>query len=156
MPEPGIDRLGQAMRGLTIGTVESMRDFDRKRRMDGLQEIEEQIHIVVSGRAEEFADWDTTLIEFETKFVDATGQRSSAFDRPHFTYGAVILTGPPLAIVACVTDWKTTGANETVGAKVAVGCLATDKAAKFKADVHLSFQGFGSSRDMTDQDLGPT
>lgn len=154
MPEPGLQRLERAFKGITIGAVKDFRSFDEMRKLDGLTETEEQLHIFVSGRAEEFAVWETVQLDFETVFVDATGQRDSPFDRPHFLYGAKVHTPDPVGIVACVMDWHTNDRNETVGAKVAIGVVGTDVAVSFKADVHVTFQGYGSpSVDFPPDDL---
>lgn len=114
MAEPSINRLERAMKGVTIGVVKDLQDWEKIRELDALQEVEEQIHVKVTGRAEEFAAWDRVDLDFNTVFVDATGQRDSPFDRPHFTFGARVRTGVPVAVQACVMDWKTTDRNETI------------------------------------------
>lgn len=143
MPEPDLNRLERAMGGLTIGVVLDERGYQERVQQDGLIEREEQLHIGINGRAEEFAVWDTVKVRFSTIFADATGQRDSPFDRPHFTYGARITTKDPVGVVAAVMDWITTDRNETVGATIAIGVLATDKSVKFKGMLHATFQGYG-------------
>lgn len=155
MPEPSLQRLERSMKGLTIGVVKNKEAADKRAAQDGLTEREEQVHIQVSGRAEEFSSWQRKKVRFGTAFVDATGQRDSPFDRPHFTFGAVIETPDPVGIVACVMDWITTERNETIGAEVAIGVLGTDESVKFRGSVHCTFEGYGApANTFDDSDLG--
>lgn len=148
------DRLGKVLQGLTIGVVNDLQDFERLRKLDGLREIEQQVWIEVSGEAQEFASWQTVEIMFDQFFVDATGQRDSPFDRPHFTFGAVLDTPTPVGILATVMHYRTNQRGETVGAKVAVGVLATDRAVKLRGRVNLTFQGYAQAPTGTPDDLG--
>lgn len=139
-------RLEQAMRGLTLGTVTDLRKAEERAYEDGLIEREEQFQIAISGVAEEFLDWDTVDIKFSTIFMDASGQRDSELERPHFTYGGEIETGTPVGLLACVLEWKTTARNETIGCKLAIGVAASDQSTRFKGFLHANFQGFGQPR----------
>lgn len=154
MPEPNINRLEKAMQGLTIGVVSDMKDADDRARLNGLQEIEQQFWVEFSGRAEEFASWGMREIEFEQHYVDATGQRDSPFDRPHFTFGAVLDTPTPVGVFAVVLEYKVNDRNETVGAKVALGITATDRATNVKGRVNLTFQGYGQVPSGLADDIG--
>lgn len=154
MPEPGVNRIQKAMKGLTIGTVEGLREAERKFKTEGLQEVEEQIWLEFAGRAEEFASWVTKEVEFSQHFIDATGNRDSPFDRPHFTYGAVIDSRTPVAVFAAVMHYKTNERNETIGATVAIGVLATDLSVNVKGRVNLTFQGFGQEPSGLDDEAG--
>lgn len=155
MGQPDLNRLERAMSGLTVGVVKSMQRYQERAYEDGLIEREEQFHIHVTGRAEEFAVWTVTEVDFGLVFVDATAQRDSPFDRPHFTYGAVVETLDPVGLMASVMDWKTTDRNETIGAKVAIGVVGTDRAVKFEAAIHASFQGFAVPLNtFPDEDIG--
>lgn len=154
MSEPNINRMEKAFRGLTIGVVNDLRDFERQRKLDGLTETEEQIHVAISGRAEEFAAWETVDLLFNTVFVDATGQRDSPFDRPHMTFGAALYSPTPVAIHAIVMEWNVTDRNETIGATVAMSATTTDNATQFDADVHLTFQGYGQLATGLPEDIG--
>lgn len=138
-------RLDRAMRGLTIGVAKSEQDFLKQSQIEALNEVEEQFQIQVSGRAEEFPIWDSTDVGFDTRFIDATGQRPSPFDKPHMTYGYEITSKEPVGIFVCVLGWKTNKRNECVGAKLAMGVAATDLSTKFKGAVHVTFQGYGAT-----------
>lgn len=153
MPEPGNQRLERALEGLTIGVVQDLQDFERMRKLDGLQEIEQQFWVEFSGRAEEFASWEEVDVDFEQFYVDATGQRDSPFDRPHFTFGAVLDTPDPVGVFAVVMSYRTNKRNETVGAKVAIGITASDFATKVRGRVNLTFQGYGQSPSGLPEDL---
>lgn len=131
------------MKGLTIGTVEGLREAERKFKVDGLQEVEEQIWVEFAGRAEEFAAWTTTDLQFSQHFVDATGNRDSPFDRPHFTYGVVLDSQTPVGVLAAVMHYLTNERNETIGATVAIGIVSTDQSVNVKGRVNLTFQGYG-------------
>lgn len=143
MPEPGLQRLERSFKTIRIGAVRDVQRLRAQAEEDGLIEREEQIHIDVSGRAEEFAAWKEVDIDFATIFVDATGQRDSPFDRPHVTVGAELYTPTPVALHAVVMSWKDNDRNEVLGATVAIGASSTDKSTKFKGVIHLTFQGFG-------------
>jgi len=143
MAHPAIQRLEQSMKGITLGTVRDLKAAEDAAQKDGLIEREEQFQIGISGRAEEFLDWETVDIKFGTCFVDATGDRDSELDRPIFVYGAEIETPTPVGIMACVMEWRTTERNETIGCKLAIGVAASDRSVRFKGTVHASFQGYG-------------
>ncbi len=154
MGEPTGDRLGKALQGLTIGVVSDLKDFEELRRQDGLREIEQQFWIEFSGRAEEFASWKTFDLMFDQFFVDATGQRDSPFDRPHFTYGCVLDTPTPVGILATVMSYRVNDRGETVGATVALGVLATDNAVNMSGRVNLTFQGYAQAPTGTPEEIG--
>jgi hypothetical protein len=143
MPEPQGNRIEKAMKGLTIGTVEGLREAERDFKVDGLQEVEEQVWLDFGGRAEEFAAWATKDIEFSQHFVDATGNRDSPFDRPHFTYGVVLDSPTPVGVLVAVMYYRTNERNETIGATVAIGIASTDQSVNVKGRVNLTFQGYG-------------
>jgi hypothetical protein len=142
------------MKGLSIGVVRDQQEFEDQIKVDGLQEKEQQFWVEVSGRAEEFASWAKTEVEFEQHYVDATGDRDSPFDRPHFTFGAVLDTSTPVALFATVMEYLTNDRNETVGAKVAIGMLATDRATNVKGRVNLTFQGYCQAPSGFADDIG--
>lgn len=153
MPEPDNSRLERALEGLTIGVVQDLQDFERLRKLDGLQEIEQQFWVEFAGKAEEFASWEQVDVDFEQFYVDATGQRDSPFDRPHFTYGSVIDTPTPVGVMANVMSYRTNNRNETVGAKVAIGIFASDIAVKVRGRLNLTFQGYGQSSNGLNEEL---
>lgn len=154
MTELGGNRLEKALKGLTIGVTQDLQDWEKARATDALKEIEQQFWVEFAGRAEEFAIWSTREIEFEQHYVDATGQRDSPFDRPHFTYGAVIDTPTPVGVLAVVMEYLTNERNETIGAKVAIGILATDRSVNVRGRVNLTFQGYGQAPSGLADDIG--
>lgn len=150
----GEQNLKNALQGITIGVVQDLEDFRRLRSVDGLQEQEEQLRLEFSGRAEEFASWQGVNVEFANHFVDATGQRDSPFDTPHFRYGSELETPTPVGILATVMSWRRNERNETVGARIAIGVLATDRAVRVRGLIHLSFQGYGYAPTAVPEDIG--
>lgn len=138
---------GRAVRGLTLGVLSAHARAKERRELEGLSEIEENIKIDVNGRAEEFAVWTRLYIDFETVFIDASGQRDTEFDRPHFTYGAVVNKGGPVGLLACVTDWDVNEREEVIGCVIAIASIATDLSRKFQAELHARFQGYGMPAD---------
>lgn len=156
MPEPGLQKLERAFKSIRIGAVRDITRARKRAEEDGLIERDEQVHLVVSGLAEEFSAWQYEQITFSTAFVDATGQRDSPFDRPHVTVGSELYTSIPVALTATVVSWRTNDRNETLGCKVAIGVLSTDQPTKFKGAVHLGFQGFGQPLNtFNDEELIP-
>lgn len=155
MSEPQIQRMERALKGLTIGTVQSLNDAADRAAKDGLIEREEQFQIEIGGTAEEFFDWSIAVVKFGTLFTNATGQRDSELEQPHFTYGASILTGTPVGVLASVMEWIETERKETVGCKLAIGVAASDRHTKFRGFLHASFQGFGQpNQTFMAEDLG--
>lgn len=143
MPTPNLQKLERSFKAIRIGAVRDVQRIERRVRADGLIERDEQAQIAVSGLAEEFYKWQEVEVKFSTVFVNATGQRDSPFTRPHVSVGSELYTSTPVAITAVVMQWQTNERDETLGAKVAVGVLATDQATKFRGAVHLTFQGYG-------------
>jgi hypothetical protein len=155
MAGPDVQRIEKALKGITLGTVTDLKAAEDRAQKDGLIEREEQFQIAISGIAEEFLDWQVVEIKFGTMFVDATGQRDSELERPHFTCGAEITQGDPVGIMACVTEWKVTDRNETIGCKLAIGVAASDQRVKFAGFLHANFQGFGLPRNtFMPEDIG--
>lgn len=144
MPEPQGQRIQKALRSLSIGTITDMKAAQRRAELDGLQEVEEQLWVDFGGRAEEFAAWVEKDLEFVRHFVDATGNRDSPFDRPHFNYGVVLETPTPVHVSAAVMQYLTNERNETVGARIAIGVLASDLSVNVRGRVNLTFQGYGT------------
>lgn len=132
-----------ALEGITIGVVTDLEKFRKLREVDGLIEAFEQLRVEFSGRAEEFASWTEVEVDFVQHFVDATGQRESPFDTPHFSYGAELETPTPVGVLATVMAWHKNDRNEVVGARLSIGILATDRAARVRGQLHLTFQGYG-------------
>lgn len=142
------------MKGLTIGTVEGLKQAEKNFKVNGLQEVEEQVWLEFGGRAEEFAAWGIRDIEFVQHFVDATGNRDSPFDKPHFTYGYVLDSPTPVGIFVAVMQYNVNARNETVGAKVAIGIISTDLSANVEGRVNLTFQGFGQEPSGLEDEAG--
>lgn len=154
MTQGGLDKLGESMKSLTIGVVRGIEGRRLENALEGLREIEHQVKLEIDGRGEEFPVWSEVEVAFDVDFVQASGQRDSPYDRPHFTYGAVITKGGPVGIHCCVLEWKITDREEIVGATVAVGAAATDVARRFHGEVHLRFQGYGAPADSYGDPLG--
>lgn len=136
-------KLQRSMKHLTIGTVKRMDAKRQDRIAEGLAEREEQFKIPVAGRGEEFPEWVKVELEFESVFVDATGQRHSDFEQPIITYGYTIERGGPVGVDVCLTEWNVNDRNETIGCVLWVGARATDIARKFRGEVHVIIQGYG-------------
>jgi hypothetical protein len=155
MSEPQIQRMEHALKGLTIGTVQSMNDAADRAAKDGLIERDEQWQIEITGTAEEFFNWSIAIVKFGTVFSNATGQRDSELEQPHFTYGASIITATPVGVLASVMEWTENERKETVGCKLAIGVAATDRHTKFRGFLHANFQGYGQpGNTFMPEDLG--
>lgn len=137
----------RAVRGLTLGVMKAASRAKEQRELEGLAEIEEQIKVDVSGSAQEFPAWTQLRLEFDSVFIDASGQRDTEFDRPHFTYGAVVEKGGPTGLLACVTSWEVNDRDEVTGCILAVSAVSTDSARRFQGELHARFQGYGMPAD---------
>lgn len=143
MPDLQVNRLDKALKGLAIGVPRNLQEAQERAYKDGLIEREEQFQIAIGGNAEEFFAWSVVEVKFGTLFVNATGNRDSELEVPHFTYGASIETDSPVGVLAAVMEWKTTDRLEIIGCDLAIGVAATDRATRFKGFLHATFQGFG-------------
>lgn len=145
----GVDtgQTSRAVRGLTLGVMKAAARAREQRELEGLADIEENIKVDVHGRAEEFAVWTRLQIDFETVFIDASGQRDTEFDRPHFTFGGETIKGGPVALQACVTDWDINDRDEVVGCVLAIAATSTDLSRTFQGILHAKFQGYGMPAD---------
>ena len=137
----------RAVRGLTLGVMSAAKRAKEQRELEGLSHIEENIKVDVVGRAEEFPIWTQVHLEFETVFIDASGQQDTEFDRPHFTYGAVVTKNGPVGILSCVVDWDVNDREEVTGCILAISAVATDHGRRFQGEVHARFQGYGMPAD---------
>lgn len=137
----------RAVRGLTLGVLTASARAKEQRQLEGLAETEENVKIDVVGRAEEFPIWTRLHIDFETVFIDASGQRDTEFDRPHFTYGAVVHKGGPVGILSCVLQWDVNNRDEVTGCIIAISAIATDHGRRFQGELHARFQGYGMPAD---------
>jgi len=154
MPAPNLQMLDRAFKAVRLGTARDIQRVQRRVQQDGLIERDEQVQFELSGLAEEFFAWQLVEVSFTTVFVNATGQRDSAFARPHVSVGAELYTSTPVSITATVMGWKTNERDETLGAKVALGVASSDLATKFRGAVHLTFQGYGQPLNtFDDQEL---
>lgn len=133
----------RALLDISIGVTKSMQTRQALDAQMGLDELELQFQVKISGTATGTLSWGEVMeIPFDFPLHYAPGQRDSELIRPHFWYGAEIITASPVLVTAVVSDWLTDEDNgATVGAKVRMGVIG---ASDFEAVVHLTFQGFGS------------
>jgi len=147
MAEVTVGQQAKSIRGLTLHVLNQTKRAREQRELEGLQEIEETIKIGVAGLASEFPTWTEVHLEFGVLFIDASGQQDTEFDRPLFTYGGETATGGPIGLVACVTRWDVTERNEVTGCMISVGTISTDRARRFRGELHARFQGYGMVAD---------
>lgn len=117
----------------------------RRRELERLQEIEQQIQLAISGTATAVIAWQETTIELDVGFVNAKYQRYSNLLRPHFNYGVV--SGDAIVVAARVVTFTDIEGRGLVldGVTVAVGVFAPQPAAvPYTATVDLTFQGYGA------------
>lgn len=143
----GTGQTARAVRGLTLGVLKASDRAKEQRQLEGLAQIEEQIKVDISGHAEEFPSWTELHLEFETVFIDASGQRDTEFDRPFFTYGSFVEIGGPVGILAQIRAWDVNDRNEVTGCVLAVSAVATDSARTFQGELHACFNGYGMPED---------
>lgn len=138
-----IGQVERMVHGLTLGLIKDIQFREKQTQVEGISEREEQFQIKVTGRGEEFPSWDEVTVWFETVFIDGRGQRDSDFIHPQFYFGTEMVEGGPVGLLACITEWKMSDKNETIGCKLGIGAVSTDVARKFSGLLHATFQGFG-------------
>lgn len=141
------DDIVRVMQGLSIGTVQETTRRAEKARELGLREIEVQFQIPVAGSAGTVIEWDSSSCDFDYPFYYAPGARDSDLDTPQMLYGAVIESGSPVVLTACVTAWKQDESDDSyIGATLAIGAYSPGvaEAVSFGGSLHVSFQGYGA------------
>lgn len=141
-------QLSRSLQKLTIGAVRDMQGRRVQKLTEGLVEREEQFVIAVDGRAGEFPAWNTVKVKFGITYVYGKAHRDSQLIRPHFVYGSTVESGGPVGLLACITKWDVTKADETTGCTLAIGAVATDQARRFRGELHARFQGYGVPTDV--------
>jgi hypothetical protein len=142
-----IDDLPRVMQNLTIGVVRETQERERRALALGLQEIDQQFQIPVSGSAGTTIAWSSAAVGFDYPFAYAPGMRDSDLDVPQMTYGAVIESGTPVVLTAVVTDWTREPTDDSItGATLQIGAYSPGAAAAidFGAFLHVTFQGYGA------------
>lgn len=141
--------LDRAVAQLQIGHVRSMQRRERQNQEYGLQELDLQYQLPVSGRASPSPGWGAVELNFEWSFHYAPANRDSDLEVPHVTFGAYITKGAPVALHACVTDWKVEQANEGItGCTIQVAAFASSPVGRdFAGFLHANVQGYATSRD---------
>lgn len=133
----------RALLEITIGATKSMQARQARDAQMGLNELELQFQVKISGTATSGLAWGEVMeIPFDFPLHYAPGQRDSELVRPHFWYGVEITTATPVLATAVVTEWLTDEDNgATIGANVQMGVIG---AGDYAAVMHLTFQGFGA------------
>lgn len=131
---------------ITIGGAKATAKRDEQNRELGLEELDLQFQLPISGTATPNVAWSSVEIVFDVEFHYAPAQRDSDLEVPHMTYGAYLPVGQ-VGIVAMVRSWKVEPKNDGItGCTLNIGCFASSSQA-FTGDLHVTFQGFGMSRD---------
>jgi hypothetical protein len=144
-------------RSLSTMAIEVNRAVARKsaaNAVESLGEVDQQFQADIGGTAGGWA-WETVELDFEETFYDAPAQRDADLDEPTFTFGSVIVTGPPMMVTAHVSKWKRNDEDNFTGAFVRVGVWNPASTAdqdpatfeRFTGRVHLNFQGFAAPSD---------
>jgi hypothetical protein len=148
----------RSIRAMTVGTVadhQAMRDRIAEL---GLQELDQQYQLTITGRidAGQALDMETT-VTFDAPFIDGYDQRHSYLTDPLFTYGSIVTSGPPMLVSCHVRKWLIDDEQWT-GAQLQIvllypgviptggGAIATeviDSRVPFAGEIHLNFQGYG-------------
>lgn len=137
----------RVLQGITIGVVQEQHRRAESAAELGLREIEGQFQFDISGQAGTTIAWDESDCSFDYPFYYAPGMRDSDLETPHMTYGAIIESATPVAVVACVREWKQDPTDDSyIGATVAIGVFSpgAEAAIEYGGAVHVSFQGYGA------------
>lgn len=113
--------------------------------LDELGEIEQQLHVAITGEAGANIAWANLDVTFDVEFLDAVEQRYSNLTEPLFTYGASMTTADPVVVSACLLLWATDDRGVITGATVAIGVHSPGPTTfAYTGKAHLKFEGFGS------------
>lgn len=146
--------LERSIRAFSMDQQAKHEEAVEARAQESMGEFEQQFQVPLSGEAGSLITWTEVTATFASPFV-LTDDRDSPHQYPQFWHGAVIESGPPVMVTACVRDWITTADGDVTGAKVAVGVcrpgVDEDSFKKFKGTVHLTFQGWSAPFDDEDE-----
>lgn len=154
MPRPTKHSVHRSLAALSIGVVKAQQRRENELGPIRLAERDVMIQVKIAGQAfAVMSDWATIDLDFPYVFTNDRNVRDAQTDRPHFTYGAENVTGPPVMIAATVTRWKETPEGEVTGAVVRVATQSSvDDGSHFTAKAHLTFTGYTSPADTPDEE----
>jgi hypothetical protein len=111
-----------------------------------LTETDQQFQVEVTGNAGPLPTWETIEVDFDETIYQAPAQRDNPLEEPHFTFGSSMQSDLPVILHATVREWKQDSAGNFTGAIVHIGASgsSSEQLTRFKARVHLTFQGFSS------------
>lgn len=133
--------IGQSIAALGFEFQRKVQEKTREGKRSGLAETDQQFQIDVSGNATPVTSWTEKEVVFDETIVAAVAQRDNPLPEPHFTYGSVLQSDPPVMLHATVRKWLKDPSGDYAGAVIALGVTCTEGPAKFKARVHVVFQG---------------
>jgi hypothetical protein len=149
--------LSSFMEEMMLGAQLDTRRRAARHAPDEMRERDQQIHLPISGSASQVAAWASVHVNFDLEFIGACVGRNTNLNWPHFTYGYVITTPNPVAIMAHVSGWDQGDGWKTTGATVKWCAFAPDAPAvpyPFAGSLHLTFQGYGSPPEIDSSELG--
>lgn len=113
-----------------------------------LRETEQQFQLALSGRGTAIPQWGEISLRFDETIYMAHSQRDSTNEEPHVYIGKVWDSGQPCFVEVHVTGWLTDMNGDFTGATVRVGAYdPSNSKVRFKARVHLTFQGMSAPVD---------
>lgn len=143
--------------GSSIAKSLSVMGFDLQHQMAAKQEegvnsrsrvaeSDQQFQVDVAGEATGVTAWTTTTVQFDETIFLSPAQRYNPLPEPHFTFGSTMQSGSPVMLHATVQKWIRDSSSNFTGAVVAIGVtgIAGEGAVKYKARVHLTFQGLSA------------
>lgn len=147
MGRPG-GQLERSLAALTIGIHQGVVARGRALADTRTGEYEQQVHVPLSGIANNGWGFVDMPVQWELPFLYAPLQRRVPFPTPHFTYGIEMTAGQGELVVihAHVTAWTITESQWYVGANVRFAASAPNAIAPspYLAIGHLSFEGYAT------------
>lgn len=156
-------RLARSIHRLAIQTVREASQRSDRNREGVMAEREEQFQVKMSGIASDYPAWATAYLPFDTVFTIATGNRRSSLQRPQIMVGFEVLrtarrqgayaftAAEGVILTAFVREWHFDDAHAIDGATVTIGAHAPGDELEFDAFAHITFQGFGTASESSDE-----
>lgn len=147
----GVGQVERVLDGMTVGLLSDKEARHRALAQAAGEEVEQQVRVMVQGSLGNGWSSVDRDVYWTLPFIWLPAQREVPFRTPHFSYGIEMRSGTHELVVvqAHVIKWITNNSSLVEGATIRFAASApnTNKAFKFSAVAHLTFQGYAAETE---------
>jgi hypothetical protein len=138
---------------MTIGVQQSRDQREKQLSYTAGTEMEQQIRVPITGKAENGWGYFDKGVGFKFPFVWLPVQRGAPFKTPQFSYGIEHTSGTTQLVIihASVLKWNINRSSRVEGAKIRFAAsapmLPEEHSTNFSAIAHLTFQGWAAPQE---------